>query len=34
MMAMDEYKRTKNRPFPTWSAVLKVLAKLGYKKTK
>ncbi|MHC5538805.1 hypothetical protein ACYOEI_11335 [Singulisphaera rosea] len=30
--AMDEYKRTSGRLFPTWTEVLEVLGKLGYHK--
>ena len=30
--AIGHYKRENNRPFPTWSEVLKVLKGLGYKK--
>ena len=33
LRAMDEYKRTNRRPFPTWSEVLSVLRTLGYGKT-
>lgn len=33
MNAMQEYKRTSGRMFPTWSEVLEVLIKLGYTKT-
>ena len=32
VMAMDEYKRTNKRPFPTWTEVLEVLKYLGYRK--
>lgn len=32
MKAIDEYKRTFARPFPTWSEVLEVLKSLGYRK--
>lgn len=32
LMAMDRYKREKNRPFPGWSEVLGVIKELGYKK--
>jgi hypothetical protein len=32
MMAMNEYKRTSGRNFPTWSEVLEVLQGLGYEK--
>jgi len=28
--AMDDYKRTHQRPFPNWSEVLDVLKSLGY----
>ena len=31
--ALDDYKREKNRPFPTWSEVLEVVRRLGYRKT-
>lgn len=30
--AMDEYKRSNARPFPTWTEVLDVLLYLGYRK--
>src|SRR5690349_15277009 len=33
MRAMDQYKRSNRRPFPTWSEVLEVLFSLGYRKT-
>jgi hypothetical protein len=33
MKAMDKYKRSNRRPFPTWSEVLEVLRSLGYRKT-
>jgi hypothetical protein len=33
MKAMDQYKRSNRRPFPTWSEVLEVLLSLGYRKT-
>jgi hypothetical protein len=32
MMAMNEYKRSSGRMFPTWSEVLEVLKALGYEK--
>jgi len=32
MNAMDQYKRSNRRPFPTWSEVLEVLVSLGYRK--
>ena len=31
MRAMDEYKRTSGRMFPTCSEILEVLTKLGYR---
>jgi hypothetical protein len=33
MKAMEQYKRSNRRPFPTWSEVLEVLHSLGYRKT-
>ena len=30
--AIDKYKKSHNRPFPSWSEVLYVLRKLGYTK--
>jgi len=30
--AIDEYKRSNQRPFPTWSEVLDVLKSLGYER--
>jgi hypothetical protein len=32
MLAMNEYKHTSGRMFPTWSEVLEVLRSLGYEK--
>lgn len=32
ILAMDEYKRANNRPFPTWTEVLDILLYLGYRK--
>jgi hypothetical protein len=32
MKAMEQYKRSNRRPFPTWSEVLEVLRSLGYRK--
>ncbi len=32
LMAMDQYKRQNNRPFPTWTEVLEVVKVLGYRK--
>ncbi|MEM1353350.1 MAG: hypothetical protein AAGH88_00555 [Planctomycetota bacterium] len=33
IQAVDVYKRVNNRPFPTWTEVLEVIRKLGYRKT-
>jgi hypothetical protein len=33
VMAIDEYKRVNNRPFPSWSEVFEVIHYLGYRKT-
>jgi len=32
LMAIDEYKRRNQRPFPTWTEVLEVIKALGYRK--
>ena len=32
IMAVNEYKRVNNRPFPTWTEVLDVIKALGYRK--
>ena len=32
VMAIDEYKRVNNRPFPTWTEVLEVIKHLGYRR--
>lgn len=34
MKAMDLYKRTHRRPYPTWSEVLSVVHALGYRKVR
>lgn len=31
--AIDAYKRANDRPYPTWTEVLEVIRKLGYRKT-
>lgn len=31
--AIDAYKRVNNRPYPSWTEVLEVIRKLGYRKT-
>ena len=33
IMAIDAYKRVNSKPFPTWTEVLEVIRKLGYRKT-
>lgn len=32
LMAIDNYKRSNQRPFPTWTEVLEVVKALGYRK--
>ncbi|OQY05964.1 MAG: hypothetical protein B6I25_04925 [Planctomycetales bacterium 4572_13] len=32
LMAMDEYKRANQRPFPTWTEVLEIIRAIGYRK--
>lgn len=32
LMAIDEYKKVNQRPFPTWTEVLEVIIALGYRK--
>jgi len=32
VLAIDEYKRINNRPFPTWTEVLEVIKYIGYRK--
>lgn len=32
VMAIDEYKRSNKRPFPSWTEVLEVIKYLGYRK--
>jgi hypothetical protein len=32
LMAIDQYKRQNNRPFPTWTEVLDVIKAVGYRK--
>ncbi len=32
VMAIDEYKRVNNKPFPSWSEVFEVIRFLGYRK--
>ena len=31
--AIDAYKRVNQKPYPTWTEVLEVIRKLGYRKT-
>ena len=32
LMAIDEYKKANQRPFPTWTEVLDVIKAIGYRK--
>ena len=32
LMAIDQYKRSNQKPFPTWTEVLEVIKALGYRK--
>jgi len=32
LMAIDQYKRANQRPFPTWTEVLEIIKALGYRK--
>lgn len=32
IMAIDEYKKTNERPFPSWSEVFEIIQYLGYRK--
>src|SRR3989339_1729809 len=32
LMAIDEYRRANQRPFPTWTEVLEVIKAIGYRK--
>ena len=32
LMAIDQYKRANQKPFPTWTEVLEVVRALGYRK--
>jgi FMN phosphatase YigB (HAD superfamily) len=32
LMAIDQYKRANQRPFPTWTEVLEIVKALGYRK--
>ncbi|MHC4740910.1 MAG: hypothetical protein ACYS8Z_03300 [Planctomycetota bacterium] len=32
LLAIDEYKKSNSRPFPTWTEVLEVIKALGYRK--
>lgn len=32
LLAIDEYKKSNSRPFPTWTEVLDVIKALGYRK--
>ena len=32
VLAIDDYKRANNRPFPSWSEVFEVIRYLGYRR--
>jgi len=32
LMAVDDYKKLNNRPFPSWTEILEVIKALGYRK--
>jgi len=32
LMAVDQYRKANNRPFPTWTEVLEVIKALGYRR--
>ena len=32
LMAVQEYKRLNDRPFPTWTEVLEIVKAMGYRK--
>ncbi|MBC8378693.1 MAG: hypothetical protein H8E62_05915 [Planctomycetes bacterium] len=32
LMAIDQYKKANQRPFPTWTEVLEIIKALGYRK--
>lgn len=33
IQAIDDYKRTEGRPFPTWSEILEIVKDLGYERS-
>ncbi len=33
VMAIDDYKRANERPFPSWSEIFELIHYLGYRKT-
>lgn len=33
VMAINAFKKVRNRPFPSWTEILEVIRKLGYRKT-
>ena len=33
VMAINAFKRVNDKPFPTWTEVLEIIRKLGYRKT-
>lgn len=32
LMAIDQYKRANQRPFPTWTEILEIIKAMGYRK--
>ena len=32
VMAIDDYKRVNNKPFPTWSEIFELVKYLGYRR--
>ena len=32
LMAIEQYKKQNNRPFPTWTEVLEIIKAMGYRK--
>jgi hypothetical protein len=33
IMAIDQYKKLNNKPFPSWTEILEIIKTLGYRKT-
>lgn len=32
LMAIDQYKRANQRPFPSWTEILEIIKAIGYRK--